>query len=155
MERFLPYFSFQGRTNRRRYWEVGITIFMLSFLAALVFSVLSRIPVVGPLFDLVLIGVVVVGFVATLANGARRLHDRGKSAWWLLVFAGVPIVLSVLRGLVALSSPDADGPAGFLALIGLGFSIWALVELGVLKGVAGPNRFGENPLAAPQEPAMA
>lgn len=155
MERLLPYFSFHGRTNRRRYWEISVTIFMLFFLAALVASVLAYIPVVGVLFGVVLLAVVVVGSVAALANGARRLHDRGKSAWWLLVFAGVPALLGVLRELMTLSSPGADGPAALLALISLCFSLWALVELGILKGVEGPNRFGDDPLGAPPEPVTA
>ncbi len=155
MKRILPYFSFQGRTNRRRYWEVVVTLMVLSFLAALVFTMSLRIPLVGFLFGIGLIGVIVTAFVAALANGARRLHDRGKSAWWLLVFSGVPMLLGVLRALVELSSPDAEGPAGVVALVSLGFSIWALVELGILKGVAGPNRFGEDPLPTPSEPATA
>ena len=61
----------------------------------------------------------------------------------------------VLRALVELSSPDADGPGGMVALISLCFSIWALVELGILKGVVGSNRFGEDPLPTPSEPATA
>ena len=155
MKRFLLYFSFQGRANRRRYWEVAVTILMLSFLTVLTFSVLSRVPLVGLVFGIALIGVVVSASVAALANGARRLHDRGKSAWWLLVFAGVPMLLGAVRALVEISSPGADGPAGVVALISLGFSIWALVELGIMKGVVGPNRFGEDPLPTPSGPAIA
>ena len=29
-----------------------------------------------------------------LALGAKRLHDRDKSAWWLLVFYAMPTILS-------------------------------------------------------------
>ena len=156
MTRLLPYFSFQGRTNRRRYWETAVTIFMLFFLVMLVFGELSRLPVIGILFGILLIGVTVAAYVAVLANGSRRLHDRGKSAWWLLLFAGAPALLSALRGLVTLGGgPDADGPAALLALITLGFSIWALVELGILKGTVGPNRFGDDPLGKPLEEIFA
>ena len=32
-----------------------------------------------------------------LALGAKRLHDRDKSAWWLLVFYALPTILSSRR----------------------------------------------------------
>jgi Icc protein len=51
-----------------------------------------------------------------LAVMARREHDRGRSGWWLL-FLLVPFV---------------------------GFLFW-LIELGMLKGTAGANRFGASP----------
>jgi uncharacterized membrane protein YhaH (DUF805 family) len=51
-----------------------------------------------------------------VAISVKRWHDRGKSGWWLLV-ALIPLV-------------------GWL---------WLLVENGLLRGDAGPNRFGEAP----------
>ncbi len=54
-----------------------------------------------------------------IAVGIKRAHDRNKSGWWLLIT--------------------------FVPAIG---SIWYLVEFGILKGTEGPNRFGEDPLAA-------
>lgn len=50
----------------------------------------------------------------TLAVSVKRWHDRGKSGWWALV-ALIPLV-------------------GWL---------WMLIENGVLRGDAGPNRFGQ------------
>ena len=55
-------------------------------------------------------------FWPTLAIQAKRWHDRNKSAWWILI--------------------------EFIPIIG---SIWALVELGFLKGTEGNNRFGAEP----------
>jgi uncharacterized membrane protein YhaH (DUF805 family) len=51
-----------------------------------------------------------------LAVSVKRWHDRGKSGWWVLV-ALIPLV-------------------GWL---------WLLVENGLLRGDAGPNRFGDAP----------
>ena len=51
-----------------------------------------------------------------LAVGVKRWHDRGKSGWWVLV-ALIPLV-------------------GWL---------WVLVENGLLRGDAEPNRFGNAP----------
>lgn len=64
---------------------------------------------------------------------AKRLHDRGKSGWWAAL---------VLSALVAVWPQ----PIGFLDfLFGLAL-IWAVVELGVLSGEEGANRYGPNPL---------
>ncbi|MEO7853968.1 MAG: DUF805 domain-containing protein [Rubrivivax sp.] len=52
-----------------------------------------------------------------LAVSVKRWHDRDKSGWWVLV-ALVPVI-------------------GWL---------WALIENGFLRGTAGDNRFGADPL---------
>jgi len=56
-------------------------------------------------------------FWPTVAVSAKRWHDRDQSAWWVLVVL-VPLV-------------------GWL---------WALWCNGVLRGTAGANRFGPDPL---------
>ncbi|MAD39833.1 MAG: hypothetical protein CMO30_03750 [Tistrella sp.] len=53
----------------------------------------------------------------SLAIGARRCHDRGRSGWFQLIM--------------------------LIPLIGW---IWLLVEIGFLRGTEGPNRFGPDPL---------
>jgi uncharacterized membrane protein YhaH (DUF805 family) len=156
VKRLLSYFSFQGRTNRQRYWLTGLAIFGLVFVSALVATMATRIPILGILVALLLFAVILGAVVAGLANSARRLHDRGKSAWWLLVFQGVPGLLSALRVLVSAGGgADAAGPAALLALIGLPFWIWAFVELGCLRGTTGPNRFGDDPLGEPVQEVFA
>ena len=69
---------------------------------------------------------------SSLSISVRRLHDRDKSGWWILMFGVLPGVLGVL--------PVVG------ALLSLPFSIWAFVELGCLRGAQGPNKYGENPL---------
>ena len=116
--------------NRQRFWITAITIFIFYFLAALVVGVLSRIPIIGIPAALILIGVVLAALVATLANAARRLHERGKSAWWLLLFQGAPIILGLVGALISAGGGDAAvGVAGAFALLSLPISIWAFVDL--------------------------
>jgi uncharacterized membrane protein YhaH (DUF805 family) len=52
-----------------------------------------------------------------LAISAKRWHDRDRSAVWLLI--------------------------NLLPVIGW---LWALIDNGAVKGTAGPNRFGADPL---------
>ena len=66
---------------------------------------------------------------------SKRLHDRGRSGWWAAV---------ILFGTVAIWPQ----PVGFFDfLFGL-VLVWAAVELGVMAGEAGTNRYGPNPLRA-------
>ncbi len=91
---------------------------------------------------------VVFGDVATLLTGwfvypallfsgccvlSRRLHDRGRSGWLAAI-----VVLAL-----ALAWPAPDDLAGYLASLVI---LWAIVELGVMPGEQGANRFGANPV---------
>jgi uncharacterized membrane protein YhaH (DUF805 family) len=63
---------------------------------------------------------------------SKRLHDRGRSGWWSLV-----VVFAFV-----LAWPFPEHFWGWLALI---FLIWAVVELVLMPGEQGANRFGPNP----------
>jgi uncharacterized membrane protein YhaH (DUF805 family) len=77
-----------------------------------------------------------------LAVATKRLHDRNKSAWWLVPFYALPVVLDGAGNAV-------DAIMGIvLSLASLAISIWALVELGFLRGTPGPNAYGPDPLGA-------
>lgn len=153
MARILRYLSFRGRANRQLYWLTALSIVGLFFAVAIVSIVLAIVPLLGGLIMIPVWGALLV---AVVANGVRRLHDRNRSAWWLLLFYVVPAILSIPARLAQYGPDDGFAAAAMLlALLGLPFSIWGLVELGFLKGTSGPNRFGEDPLRPPLEPAIA
>jgi uncharacterized membrane protein YhaH (DUF805 family) len=138
-------FSFQGRLNRKPYWTMVITVavvfilLLLLALAALREYGLEFLPLTIAILVLLYIPVIWIG----LALGAKRLHDRDKSAWWLLVFYALPTILS--------TAADRMEDVEFILLhaASFGISVWAFVELGCLRGTAGPNRYGPDPLSAP------
>jgi uncharacterized membrane protein YhaH (DUF805 family) len=74
-----------------------------------------------------------------LALGAKRLHDRNKSAWWLVVFWLLPPVLQPIGERI-------EGTGLIFILAALAIWIWGLVEIGFLRGAVGPNQYGPNPL---------
>jgi len=87
-------------------------------------------------------------FVASFAIAIKRLHDRNRSAWWLLLFYMGP-VLFIATG-VAIMWPTAGGASFLLGLCligGFALAIWGSVEIGFLRGTTGYNRFGPDPLA--------
>jgi len=65
---------------------------------------------------------------------SKRLHDRGRSGWWAAL---------VLFSVVAVW-PHPEGFFDFAFFLVL---IWAAVELAILPGEQGANRYGVNPLA--------
>ena len=77
----------------------------------------------------------------------ERLHDRGKGAWWLLVFYVVPGVLGHLAKGAWFAGAAGMGLHYILALAGFALSIWGFVEIGCLRGNAGSNKYGSNPLS--------
>lgn len=64
---------------------------------------------------------------------SKRLHDRGRSGWWAAL---------ILLSLVAVWPT----PRHFLDFLFTGVVVWAIVELGVMPGEQGANRYGANPL---------
>jgi len=120
-------FSFQGRLNRKPYWTMVIAttvvfiLVLLLALAALREYWLEFLPVTIAIILVLYIPLIWIG----LALSAKRLHDRDKSAWWLLVFYALPTILSTA----------ADRTED--------------VQFGCLRGTIGPNRYGPDPLSAP------
>lgn len=131
--------SFQGRLNRKPYWIGALALMGVSIL-----TVVGLLLLTGGGAGFAVIGIVYLLMLwPALAIGVKRLHDRDKSAWWLLVFYALPVVLNITVG-------DGEGMgAAVFGLASLGISIWALVEMGFLRGTAGANRYGPDPLAPP------
>jgi uncharacterized membrane protein YhaH (DUF805 family) len=140
-------FSFQGRLNRKPYWLTAIAItalvIVLILLALAMFG--EREFGAGIAVVLLLIILYIPLIWVGLAVGAKRLHDRDKSAWWLLLFYAAP---SVLSG----AANRADEMGIVLHLASFAITIWAIVELGFLRGTPGPNSYGPDPLAPSAPP---
>jgi uncharacterized membrane protein YhaH (DUF805 family) len=127
-----------GRLNRAKYWR-SLLIFCGAGLLVGV-TLLT-----APLFILMLVIVVMPWLLWSIAFHTERLHDRGKSAWWLLVFYAVPGVLGHLAKGAWPAAAAGTGLHYVLALAGFALSIWGFVEIGCLRGNAGPNKYGSNP----------
>lgn len=65
---------------------------------------------------------------------SKRLHDRGRSGWWAAL---------VLVSIIAVW----PHPTGFLDFVFFLVLVWAFVELAVMPGEQGANRYGVNPMA--------
>jgi uncharacterized membrane protein YhaH (DUF805 family) len=112
------YAVFSGRSRRSEYWYFGL--FYLIF-----YGVTAIVDVMAGTFDRasgigVFTGILTLAFlIPSLSVSVRRLHDTGRTGWWLLI-AFVPVVGAIIL-LVFLAQDSA----------------------------AGANRFGANPKAGP------
>jgi uncharacterized membrane protein YhaH (DUF805 family) len=158
------FFGFSGRINRGKYWLALVVWFVVWIIAILAFfvgglAILGANLIDGSLpspqdptaflhlirdygvLSLIILIFVVISWVSALAIGIKRLHDRDRSGWWILLFYFAPAVLGGAQ-----ASTDGELASLILGLAAFVISIWCLVELGFLRGTSGPNRFGPDPL---------
>lgn len=148
------FFSFRGRVNRAKYWVVIVIVAVVDgILRGVGFVAEQRAgDSLAALLTLLAIALIILGvaaafFVAGLAVATKRLHDRDKSAWWLLVFYLLPAVLAGTGAGVTLATDSWLG-IGLFGAVASAIGIWAFIELGCLRGTPGPNRYGPDPLAS-------
>ena len=99
------YFCFDGRAGRTEFWYWILVTFAVSL-------ILSFIPKIGG----ILVTIWGLGILLpSLGAYARRLHDLGKSAWFILI-----ALIPVIGGLI-------------------------LLILCIPEGTNGPNQYGEPP----------
>jgi uncharacterized membrane protein YhaH (DUF805 family) len=143
-------FAFNGRINRAKYW-LAISIFFIWIATSICAIALSSFvfPAVGLIYPLAIIAVIPI-FVTGIAIGIKRLHDRDKSGWWLLLFYVVPNIFEKIGDgfdKVPDESVSSSLSAVFFYICSFAISVWAFVEIGCLRGTTGPNRYGPDPLS--------
>jgi uncharacterized membrane protein YhaH (DUF805 family) len=133
--------SFDGRINRAKFWLAMLIFVGFGIAVGIVSGILMAISFyVGIAFYAI---AAIIGLIAGVAVGVKRLHDRGKSGLWLVLFYLVPIAL---QAIALFSGSETIGT--LLYLIASAISIWMIVELGCLRGTVGPNKYGRDPLEA-------
>ncbi|MCC5959812.1 MAG: DUF805 domain-containing protein [Rhodobacteraceae bacterium] len=148
--------SFDGRIGRGQWWLGALVLIVFAIVFAIIVGVLFGDGVITSILTLLL-------SFALLYPGAalatKRLADRGKPAMpRLVIFFGPSLLFNIIdsfrigyRPLPEMAGVATNGammPGTFgmtLGFISLVVSLWALVELGILKGDEGENRFGPAP----------
>jgi uncharacterized membrane protein YhaH (DUF805 family) len=155
------FFSFEGRINRAKFWLASLM--MAAIYMVTNFMIMFAIGLDQPLTTALALVTMIAGIWPIFALYVKRLHDRDKSAWWLLVFFAAPLVIDTAfqawSGTLTWpwQAPPIEnfkqmvfGPAWWISWAAqAGIALWAFVELGCLRGTEGPNQFGPDPL--PQE----
>lgn len=100
---------FSGRARRAAYWYAVLMQALLLFGAMILFQLLP----VPSFFSYLISGYYIVSLIPMLSLQTRRLHDTGKSAWWLLLHFLGPVGIIVLVIFFCTDSdpvPNAYGP---------------------------------------------
>lgn len=88
------YADFAGRARRKEYWMFTLFNIIFLFLAAIIDNILGiayEAIGYGPLSTLYMLAVLIPGLAVTV----RRLHDIGKSGWWVLIGL-IPVVGAIV-----------------------------------------------------------
>ena len=105
------YSEFSGRSRRKEYWM--FTLFnCLIYLVLFILGLVLRDSALGSVFMGLYFIYALALLIPSLAVCVRRLHDTGRSGWWLLIVI-VPIVSIVLLVFMCLDSdpgPNEYGP---------------------------------------------
>ena len=125
------YFNPTGRINRSTYWLKGILLLNAIWVVIMIVIAFALLSSGGDIESIALLIVVGVSLVLIyLWNGfavmVKRLHDRDKSAWWILLWMAISVI----------------GGAVTFGIASIAVAIWSFVELGCLAGTPGPNRYG-------------
>jgi uncharacterized membrane protein YhaH (DUF805 family) len=93
------YAGFTGRARRTEFWMFALFNIIIVIVLGIISSVIkTQIPVY--LYDLAVL-------IPGLAVAFRRLHDTGRSAWWLLIGL-IPIVGAIVL-IVFYATPGVTG----------------------------------------------
>ncbi len=152
------FFGFLGRINRKTYWAASILVSIAGLLFTALLSYLAtgnpmapeiwekpadKIGIWAPVWAAYFV------FLAwpSTALAVKRLHDRGAPAWLWYAYYSLSFALSLIPAKSA--SGGEASPAVQLLLIPLAvYTVYIFFELGVLRGIKGPNAYGEDTLPA-------
>lgn len=100
------YAVFGGRARRKEYWYFVLFNFLITFVLGIIDGILgftiegSGFGFLGGLYSLAV-------FIPSLAVTVRRLHDTGRSGWWILI--GVIPLVGLIVMLIFLAAESQPG----------------------------------------------
>lgn len=103
------YATFRGRARRAEYWSFTL----VNALVSAVFLLAAKLwPIAAPALVIAMLLYGLATFLPGLAVLFRRLHDTGRSGWWVFITL-VPYLGSlILLVLVCLPSTPGENPYG-------------------------------------------
>ena len=72
------YAEFSGRARRKEYWFFVLFSVIISFVLGFIDGFAGLGGILGGIYALAVL-------IPSIAVGVRRLHDTGRTGWWLLV----------------------------------------------------------------------
>jgi uncharacterized membrane protein YhaH (DUF805 family) len=94
------YFTFTGRARRKAYWMFVLFNIIVAVVLGMIDGVIGTGGLLGGLYGLAVL-------IPGIALAVRRLHDIGKSGWWLLL-----VFLPLIGGIILLVFAVMDSQPG-------------------------------------------
>jgi len=96
---FMKYADFKGRARRSEYWWFCLFCLIVMW----VFNILGSI---WPVLSIVSLLVSIVLMIPSYSVQTRRLHDTGRSGWWVVIM--LVLMIAFFIGLGVMMFPYAD-----------------------------------------------
>lgn len=99
------YVGFQGRARRKEYWMFFLFNFLFTILLSLIETMLGLGGILSGIYGLAVL-------IPSIAVSVRRLHDIGRTGWWMLL-SFIPVIgLIVLLVFAVLDSQPGENKYG-------------------------------------------
>jgi uncharacterized membrane protein YhaH (DUF805 family) len=92
------YAVFQGRARRKEYWMFFLMNMIVTLILTVVESITGLTDILVGIYSLIVL-------LPSLAVGVRRLHDTGRTGWWLLINL-IPIIGTIV--IIVFSCQDSQ-----------------------------------------------
>jgi uncharacterized membrane protein YhaH (DUF805 family) len=143
---FEKYATFSGRARRAEYWWFYLFTIIVRFGTGILDGIAAGGTKVQPFSAIAGLALL----VPWLAVWTRRMHDTGRSGFWVLGFciAIFALIIGIVAGVGIEAETHQEGAAVMAGICGLGIvgvMIWAIVMV-CLDGQRGPNQYGPDPL---------
>jgi uncharacterized membrane protein YhaH (DUF805 family) len=145
-------FGIRGRISRAQWWIASLILIIIGCVVSkaidwfdfeAVAASLNRSAAISLEIVLALASLLIV--YCLLAVAVKRLHDRNKRGWWILLFPLAPVILA---SIVSAFREDLGSALDYaVSAVVLIITIWAVIEFGVMSGTVGLSRYGPDPLA--------
>jgi len=147
---FSKYFTLSGRARRSEYWYFYLFTILLGIAAGIIDGVLG----LGS-GDLGILGAIatLATLIPSITVQVRRLHDTGRSGWWVGgAFIAAIIFVILIAGFIGAGLENSEGIFGgvggvLLIIFVIAFLIYGITMLVFMctDSHEGSNKYGPNP----------
>lgn len=125
------YCVFSGRASRKEFWMFVLINWIISIILSFVDKAIGTEIAINPQESTGILSSIysLAVFLPSLSVSVRRLHDTGRSGWWVLL---------PLLGILAMFVTNATIALGILIITVILLIVWY-----ALPGTPGSNRYGE------------
>ena len=95
------YVTFDGRARRKEFWFFMLVSFILGIIVQIIDAILGTDKILNGVLNLAL-------FLPSLAVGARRLHDTGRSGWWQLLVLTIIGIIPLIIWWASNTKPESN-----------------------------------------------